>query len=53
VENEREVRERELRKVCREKTQDLREVAKGDFNPDHWIWKGTWQRINASLVRNS
>jgi hypothetical protein len=23
---------------------DLHEVAKRDFNPDHWIWKGTWQR---------
>jgi hypothetical protein len=21
---------------------DLREVAKSDFNPDHWIWEETW-----------
>jgi hypothetical protein len=23
---------------------DIHEVAKRDFNPDYWIWKGTWKR---------
>jgi hypothetical protein len=43
VEEDREVREEELHKVCREQAEDLHEVTKGDFNPCHWIWKGTWQ----------
>jgi hypothetical protein len=30
----------------------LREVAKNELNPSRWIWKGTWQGINASLIRN-
>jgi hypothetical protein len=50
VAEDQEVQKRELHKVCQEKTRDLHKVAKGDFNLDRWIWKGTWKRINASLV---
>jgi hypothetical protein len=35
--------EQELGRFSRE-NKDLREVAKRDFNPDRWIWKGTCQR---------
>jgi hypothetical protein len=39
VEDQR-VRERELWKSRIEKREKVVEVAKGEVNPDHWIWKG-------------
>jgi gas vesicle protein len=52
VVGDREVWEKELRKTCREKKKESHEVAESDFNPNRWICKGIWQRINTSFIHD-
>jgi hypothetical protein len=52
VAGDQEVWEKDLRKIFQEKTKESHEVEEGDFNPNRWIWKGKWQRINTSLTHD-